>query len=66
MDVPSPPSRLGFFSCPYTDMDKNDTKERSGKPQPHAIRLQQTARKRKRERKIRELKRQHRFSDQIE
>jgi hypothetical protein len=47
-------------------MDNDDTKERSGKPQPHAIRLQQTARERERERKIRELKRQHRFSDPIE
>ncbi|MCS4162736.1 hypothetical protein GGP94_003184 [Salinibacter ruber] len=47
-------------------MDENDRKERSGKPQPHAIRLRQTARERKRERKIRELKRQHHFSDPIE
>jgi len=47
-------------------MDTEDTKDRSGKPQAHVIRLQQTARERERERKIRELKRQHRFSDPIE
>jgi hypothetical protein len=47
-------------------MDESNRKERSGKPQPHAIRLQQTARERERKRKIRELKRQHRFSDPIE
>jgi len=47
-------------------MDTDNTKERSGKPQPHVIRLQQTARERERERKIRELKRQHHFSDPIE
>ncbi|MCS3610956.1 hypothetical protein [Salinibacter ruber] len=47
-------------------MDESERKERSGKPQPHAIRLRQTARERERERKIRELKRQHRVSDPIE
>jgi len=64
--MPVPSELTGLLSCPYTDMDNDDTKERSGKPQPHAIRLQQTARERERERKIRELKRQHRFSDLIE
>jgi len=64
--MPVPSELAGLLSCPYTDMDENDRKERSGKPQPHAIRLQQTARERERERKIRELKRQHRFSDPIE
>jgi hypothetical protein len=64
--MPVPSELAGLFSCPYTDMDNDDTKERSGKPQAHAIRLQQTARERQREKKIRELKRQHRFSDPIE
>jgi hypothetical protein len=47
-------------------MDTDDTKEQSGKPQAHVVRLQQTARERERERKIRELKRQHRLSKPIE
>jgi hypothetical protein len=64
--MPVPSELAGLLSCLYTDMDTDDTKERSGKPLPHVVRLQQTARERERKRKIRELKRQHRLSDPIE